>query len=109
MIAPEASSGSRVVRRLLSQRPTSTPTGTLRTIQATTTIALRSIFGLSQADGHDVADVAVDGAGRRRAGVGQLSDSIELVSGERADLEHHGETYRGCYLKNTSALARRTT
>jgi hypothetical protein len=54
MMAPEASSGSHVVRRLLSQRPTSTPTGTLRTIQATTTVAMRRIFGLSQADGHGV-------------------------------------------------------
>jgi len=54
MIAPDASSGTRVVRRLLSQRPTSTPTGTLRTIQATTTVATRRMFGLSQADGHGV-------------------------------------------------------
>ena len=57
MIAPEASSGSRVVRSFLSQRPISTPTGTLRTIQATTTVAMRGIFGLSQADGDGIRAV----------------------------------------------------
>ena len=57
MIASEASPKSRVVRSRFSQRPTSTPTGTLRTIQATTTMARRSIFGLSQADGHGIRAV----------------------------------------------------
>ena len=36
----------------------------------------------------------LDGACRRRAGLGQLSNSTQLVRGQRADLECDGKTYR---------------